>query len=66
MPWTKDNHPRGGRHAVGPTIHTKLPEELIARVDLVAAAWGVKRSEAIRRLLEAALTSADPGSRSRE
>lgn len=45
----------GGRPRVGPGIHLRLPADQIERVDQLAEAWKVTRSEAIRRLLEMSL-----------
>ena len=41
-----------GRPPVGPTVHIKLTPQLLERLDALARAWRVTRSEAIRRLLE--------------
>jgi Arc/MetJ-type ribon-helix-helix transcriptional regulator len=42
-----------GRPAVGPTIHARLPEQLVAWLDEKAAATGRKRAEYVRDLLDA-------------
>jgi hypothetical protein len=50
-----DARAKGGRPPVGPTIHLKLPPDLIQHLDAVAREWGTTRSEAARRLLRLAL-----------
>ena len=49
----------GGRPRVGPTIQIRLPDELLARVDRLAAAAGASRAATIRRLIVAALPAAE-------
>jgi hypothetical protein len=44
-----------GRPEIGPAVHTRLPEELLAQIDADAKAHGESRAEAIRRLLAKAL-----------
>ena len=46
---------KGGRPPVGPTVHVKLPADIIRQLDELAGTWGLSRSETIRRLLELAL-----------
>jgi metal-responsive CopG/Arc/MetJ family transcriptional regulator len=36
-------------------VHIRLPEDMLAAIDELAATGGVSRSEAIRRLVELAL-----------
>lgn len=45
----------GGRPAVGTKVETRLPDDLLARVDERAEVEGVARAEMIRRLVAAAL-----------
>jgi hypothetical protein len=45
----------GGRPAVGTKVETRLPDDLLARLDERAETEGVARAEMIRRLVTAAL-----------
>jgi hypothetical protein len=57
---SEDTKPFGrprGRAYGGDTIPVRLPPQMVGRIDRWAAARGVSRSEAIRVLLEQALTS---------
>lgn len=56
--FTGENARRGGRPVVGPQIKMAFPPALLARVDALAAAEGVSRSEWVRRAVVAALPEA--------
>ena len=49
----------GGRPRVGPTIQIRLPADLLARVDRLAADTNSSRAATIRRLIVAALPAAE-------
>ena len=51
-PKRRGRPPSGGRD---PGVHIRLPEDLLAAIDRLAAAEGISRSEAIRRLCELGL-----------
>lgn len=52
--------PRGrGRPAVGERVHVRLPEDLIARLDGMAAEADLPRAALIRLLLEKAVDSTE-------
>ena len=51
--------PRGGRPAVGPPVHLRLPEELAEAVDAYATSRQIARSTAIRELLVAGLAATE-------
>lgn len=44
-----------GRPEVGKPINVRLGDDLLARVDAYAAAEGIKRAEAVRRLVQRGL-----------
>lgn len=52
-----------GRPPVGRVVQVKIPDDLIARLDRVAAEHGISRSELMRRLLLDAVRSESPVSR---
>jgi len=51
-PKRRGRPPSGGRD---PGVHIRLPEDLLAAIDRLAAEEGISRSEAIRRLCELGL-----------
>lgn len=48
----------GGRPTVGTPINVRLGDELLAQVDAYAESEGIKRAEAVRRLVERGLRRA--------
>ena len=53
-----------GRPRIGARIEVRFPSETLERLDRRAAAERISRPELIRRIVEAALRSFDPGAES--